>query len=248
MQERNYTVYAHTAPNGKVYVGITGQKPEKRWKANGLGYQTQSYFFKAISKYGFDNFKHEILFENLSKEEAEQKEMELITLYKSNQPEFGYNIREGGSLSSWREDSKEKLRQANLGKHHSEETKKKLSEINKGKHLSEETKEKISKNNAKIWQGKHLSEEHRKKLSEAKKGKPCTDIQRKNLYHVGGTNGKSRKVIQYDLSLNILKEWECLADAYRGLGLSTKCNGITLCCRGKRKTAYGYIWRYVNER
>ena len=32
-----WTVYRHIAPSGKVYIGITCQKPEYRWN-NGNGY------------------------------------------------------------------------------------------------------------------------------------------------------------------------------------------------------------------
>ena len=35
MGENNYYVYKHTFPNNKVYIGITQQEPQKRWK-NGL--------------------------------------------------------------------------------------------------------------------------------------------------------------------------------------------------------------------
>ena len=49
--ERNYTVYLHTSPSGKYYVGITGTSIEKRWKKNGEGYKNQ-VFYKAIEKYG----------------------------------------------------------------------------------------------------------------------------------------------------------------------------------------------------
>ena len=61
----NYTVYCHTNKiNGKRYVGITKQKPETRWN-NGKGYSTQ-YFKRAIDKYGWEEFTHEILFTNLN--------------------------------------------------------------------------------------------------------------------------------------------------------------------------------------
>ena len=96
MKERNYTVYMHICPNNKKYIGITKLKPKDRWK-NGKSYKTQQLFFRAIQKYGWDNIKHEILFSNLTKEEAEQKEIELIALYKSNQREYRYNVENGGN-------------------------------------------------------------------------------------------------------------------------------------------------------
>lgn len=49
-----YTVYKHTCPNGKVYIGITKRNVEKRW-LNGKGYERQPHFYNAILKYGGDN-------------------------------------------------------------------------------------------------------------------------------------------------------------------------------------------------
>lgn len=90
-----YFVYKHTCPNGKVYIGITCQTPSKRWH-NGKGYVQNKYFYSAISKYGWDNIKHEILFDSLTKEEACKKEIELIAQYRSNLHEYGYNLSVGG--------------------------------------------------------------------------------------------------------------------------------------------------------
>lgn len=153
MGENNYYVYKHTFPNNKVYIGITKQKPQNRWD-NGKGYKHNNYIKNAINKYGWRNIEHKILFENLTKEEAEQKEIELIAFYKSNQKNFGYNIENGGHVNCV-----------------SEETKKKLSIANKGKIISKETRQKMSKNNARIWLGKKLNNETRIKMSESHKGK-----------------------------------------------------------------------------
>lgn len=53
---KQYYVYKHTVPNGKVYIGITKQNPSKRW-LNGLGYKHSTYFFNAIVKYGWLNIE-----------------------------------------------------------------------------------------------------------------------------------------------------------------------------------------------
>ena len=75
-----YTVYKHTAPNGKVYIGITKRKLEERWEA-GKGYKSNSLFYKAILKYGWANIKHEVIKSGLTKEEAEIAEIYYISLY-----------------------------------------------------------------------------------------------------------------------------------------------------------------------
>lgn len=61
---RIFTVYRHTAPNGKAYIGITSQKPATRWQ-NGRGYSQNKLFYRAINKYGWESFTHEILFTGL---------------------------------------------------------------------------------------------------------------------------------------------------------------------------------------
>lgn len=91
-----YFVYVHTNKiNGKKYIGITRQLPERRWK-KGAGYD-KTYFGNAIKKYGWDCFEHEILAAGLTKEEACKMEIDLILKNKSNVREFGYNISEGGN-------------------------------------------------------------------------------------------------------------------------------------------------------
>ncbi len=93
-----YSVYKHTCPNGKVYIGITSQEPKHRWN-NGNGYRENEYFFRAIKKYGWNNIKHEILFENLSESDAELKEIELISQYNSQDRSCGYNRHAGGKIT-----------------------------------------------------------------------------------------------------------------------------------------------------
>lgn len=90
-----YSVYLHTnKANGKCYVGITRQNPRRRWQ-EGHGYD-RTYFGNAIKKYGWDGFTHEVIDRALSKEEAMKREIALISLYRSNDRRFGYNIAEGG--------------------------------------------------------------------------------------------------------------------------------------------------------
>lgn len=85
--------------NGKIYIGITGRKPEDRWQ-NGKGYKYNTHFWNAIQKYGWDGFEHVILNNNLTKEEARLKEIEYIKLYNTTNQDKGYNLKRGGDLST----------------------------------------------------------------------------------------------------------------------------------------------------
>src|SRR5665213_636537 len=143
--------------NQKVYIGHTTNFNKRKyhhiWEASqGEGH----YFHRALTKHGADNFLWEIIYEN---EDAKDKETFFIQEYKSNQPEFGYNLTLGGEGS--------------LGWIPSEETRRKISEANKGNNncrgrvMSEETKKKISL--SKI--GRPLSPEHIEKLKLSNKGR-----------------------------------------------------------------------------
>lgn len=97
MEEKKWAVYKHTAPNGKVYIGITSQKPTYRW-SNGMKYSDQPLFFSAIVKYGWINFAHEIIADGLTYEEAADTETKMIAECKSAEYEYGYNISGGAAV------------------------------------------------------------------------------------------------------------------------------------------------------
>lgn len=103
----NYIVYAHTNEiNGKIYIGITHQKVEQRWR-RGKGYKNQKYFYRAITKYGWGNFYHEIIASNLSEDEAKKFEISLILNFDTTNRMKGYNITRGGEGSRGFNPSKE---------------------------------------------------------------------------------------------------------------------------------------------
>lgn len=62
----------------------------------------------------------------------------------------------------------------------------------------------------------------------------------KKLY--GKENPKARKVEQYDLENNFIKLWYSIVDASNDLKIDS--SSISAVCKGKRKTAGGYIWKY----
>lgn len=219
---KNYCVYKHTSPSEKVYIGISNNT-YNRWSGNGYKYlaktktgsYTQPHFAAAILKYGFKIFKHEILFENLSREEANQKEIELIAYYKSLG--ISYNIAnggEGGSLSG--------EQGGFYGKHHTEEHKKYMSEKLKGRKFSEETIEKM-RNSASKSPIQLQTKEAREKAAKA----------------------ISKAIYQCDLEGNIIKEFASLSDAAEEVtGKRRNTSHICQCLKGQRNNAHGYTWKY----
>ena len=136
-----YCVYKHISPSGKVYIGITSQKPEYRWN-HGKAYYNNKYFCNAINKYGWDNFNHIVIAKGLTKDEAKWIEIQLIDAYNSANREYGYNISLGGEsgngyihTSEWKKQMSERIGGENhplYGKHHTKEARQKISEANRG--------------------------------------------------------------------------------------------------------------------
>lgn len=94
-----YKVYAHlNKNNGKAYIGISKQKLEHRWGNQGQGYKAQPKFYNAIQKYGWNNFEHYNLAEDI---ETEEEALDLETYYinQYNSIENGYNVLEHGIQS-----------------------------------------------------------------------------------------------------------------------------------------------------
>lgn len=164
--------------NGKTYIG-----QRKYSKLNDDYKGSGKLLWKAYRKYGFENFKKEILVFNISKKEH----IDLLekTFIAAEREKVGvencYNIADGGEGGSgargkhWKlsEETRKKISEALKGKHHTEETKQKIKKAKKGYHHSEETRKKMSesqKGRPSPMKGKHLSEEHRRKISENHKG------------------------------------------------------------------------------
>lgn len=92
---KNWSVYIHTnKANNKKYIGITSQDIKARWR-DGKGYKI-GYFGKAIMKYGWDGFEHDIVAENISESSAKSLERQLIALYNTSNSKYGYNLTYGG--------------------------------------------------------------------------------------------------------------------------------------------------------
>ena len=220
-----YTVYQHKNKiNGKVYIGITSQKPEQRWGSQGCNYKSSPHFYSAIQKYGWDNFEHNILFTDLTKEQACLKEQELIKEYNSMNREFGYNSTSGGDIFTMNEETKQKISQAMIG-----------NQNGLGHPCSEEKKEKISN----AQKGRKFTEEHKQKLSEAAKNRhvPCSEEKKQILKE------KSHKKSVYCEELD--KIFESVQECGRQLGIPA--TNISKLCNGRGKTLKGYHLRYYND-
>ena len=162
---KSHIIYKLTSPSGGVYIGQTNRTIEERAGDNGYFYLTkynnryaQPAIAQAILKYGWINFTKEILYENLTREEANNLEVETIKFYRSQG--LCYNIADGG----------------------------------------------------------------------------------------GGMIGvNERKIKQYTLNGELIREWNSIKEAEAFIGIPKAQSNISACCSGKKKRAYGYIWRYSDS-
>lgn len=227
-------VYEHIFPNGKKYVGITTQRPAKRWQ-RGNNYTHNPHLERAIQKYGWDNIQHMIIGEYETAQEAGEVEKQLIAEQSLQNPKYGYNISSGGEHGKHRKETIEKMSWSRMGANNPMYGMKgKLSpRYGKpgsmlGKHLSEEAKEKISKANS----GKNNGMFGRK-LSEEQK-----EVIRIRL---SGENNKfSKRVLCVETGIIYASSGEAAR--------KTGCHQghISECCNGVHKTTGGYHWRYAN--
>ncbi len=234
--------------NEKVYIGKTIKNGLSRFKEhvyNAITYQEPYKFYRAIRKYGKENFELIILLNSENDEVLKKMEIFFIVKYKSMEDGFGYNMTEGGDGS--------------VGYRHTEETKKKIGKLGKGKlvgkknpmfgktHTSE-VKEKIrkaaikqggiSKEAAESFKtkfkgkgnpfyGKKHSKETKELLSKLRKGKGC------------------RKVRQIDMKTGgELETFVSVQEATKSVGLKNSIS-IVAVCKGRQHTAAGYKWKYV---
>ena len=153
------------------------------------------------------------------KEKLVEREQYYINSLK---PEININLIANSSLGVKRsEETKEKMRQANLGLKHPEWRNKIKSESQGGdNHWTKKKK---------------FSEDAKLKMSEGQK----------KLYESGYVSPVKKAIIQYTLDMVFIKEWESSAEVERVLKINR--SSICQCLKKTIKTSGGFIWMYKNE-
>ena len=252
--------------NNKIYVG-SGIDIKNRWNLHKFKLKNNKHHSiklqRSYNKHGIDHFIFEVL-EYCSKDvliEREQYWIDTLNSYNKGYNcnpiagnTFGFKMSEDTkSIMSNIKSKKGKLLNLDFskiktesfyqeiipkekdlivdilnpfyGKKHKEDSIKKMSEKALSGYETGKRKKLIGKDNP--LYGKQLTNSHKNKISLANSGK---------------NNPNSKKVFQYDLEMNLIKEWDSVGMVCKILNLSV--GNISSCCIGKRKTAYGFIWKY----
>lgn len=224
--ELKFIVHEHVNLfNNKRYIGITSQIPEVRWQ-RGSGYRENTIFFRAIKKYGWDNFEHNILYEGLSNREALEIESTLIKKYKSLG--VSYNISDGYEELGISKripiivyDTGGNYVGAYISIH--------KASIELG----------IPETNITMALSNKYNITQAKGYVFLKEGDNILDkLDKVNKRH----SSARRPVIQLTKNGQILAEFNSVSDAANSLGCGT--GSISNCLKGRYKTAAGYKWRY----
>ena len=213
----NHCIYAHrNRVNGKVYIGQATGNPKDRWGSNGINYKKQPYFWQAIQEYGWSNFDHIILMENLSQEDANAYERYWISQYRSNTEAGGYNRTSGGQgLRGLNESAKQKLKDS-LNKYWASD---------EGRAQAKKHSLAIQGENNPMY-GKRHSVESKQAMSEKHKGAANCNWNKTGIKH---------HLAKPVYCLELDQFFGSASEADRFLGVSA--GYVSKCCNGKVATA-----------
>lgn len=255
--------------NGKSYIGQSINILQ-RWKAHKNKFKTEEYpLYRAMRKYGIENFSFEII-EECSEKDLNEREIYWIKFFQSF-GEKGYNLTRGGE-----------------GQRHYD-IEKVINIYNKNKNVLQTARdigchpttvqtiihsfgiyggrtnkpvEKIDPKTLQVLETYDSTQEAGIKnnlsataVSQAASGKSVSSggfywryVDDKEKVFKPIIKSWKRKVLQMDKNSNVLKEYSSLSDAARALGKtpSSATPSINAVCRGRKNSAYGYKWAYAD--
>jgi group I intron endonuclease len=224
--------------NNKIYIGQTIQTlpcRKSKHKQRVFKSDRKTYFYNAIRKHGWGNFKWEILGYCNNKKELDKAEIACIKFFKSTNKKYGYNSTKGGDgLSEPIESVREKLREHGKSRtnfKHTEETKEQIKQTvneyyqkndgpNKGKKFSKESKKRMSIAQKRIWRDpdyrEHMlkkrkevweDEEYRARMSKTRKENMTEELREKfSKITTGGNNPRAIKLKINDTVYDCIKD------------------------------------------
>lgn len=220
MEEKIGVIYKYTSPSCKVYIGQTVRENKRKSEHKHRTIKSRGKFGLALKKYGYENFKYEVIIKfNPTndllklKRVLDKLEIRYIKLFKSD--ELGYNICKGG--------------EGVLGFKHSEETKKYIGECTKTQMTQERRQQIINQHKGKI-----ITKETKQQMSNSQPNKGKGKVVYKydlenNLLETFSSIGDAARSLNIDATLK------------------TKSNRISEVCSSKWKSYQNFIWSFENN-
>lgn len=249
-------IYKYTSPSNKSYIGqtIQGELRRDQHRRNAYNINYEKYylpFYCAIRKYGFDSFSYEILktieYDCEDKLFQELDRLEIYYIGKYNAVDFGYNTTLGGrGLSGKSHPNNRKVAQYDLEGNF-------ITIFDSGAQAAKSMglKDpsyllkccKAENKTSAGFQWRYVEDDiiiyNISPLKVEKKEKKK---------YFGKDNKRSKKVYQYDLDENFIREWDSIMDIKRELGYDSGC--ISRVCNGKlsyygKRGCEKFIWSYI---
>lgn len=264
--QEKFVVYKYTnIHNGLIYIGITSKTLDQRWQS---GYHSNKRLCSDIKKYGKGGFSKEILHKDLTISEAKDLEIKEIASQNATNPNIGYNQKTGGTVGMYghkhTEETKKNFSISRTGENNSFYGK---SHTNQADWSN--AHKVICLNTMKIYntiadaktQTGISTIEHCVNGEQLSAG---TDEYGNKLYwytYQGENYDYKLKLIQMksesEKASRICKPVRCIEtgeifsstiEAGKAKSKTNSFNSVSRCCRGERKTAYGYHWEFITDK
>jgi hypothetical protein len=223
--------YLHKGDNIPFYIGKTKNSPKKREREHRNRMNNKSIYLEIIDKVNNDKWKF--------------WEQHYISLFKSWEFELENKNNGGGGCTSRNKEFKNKLSKQRKGKKPIN-IEKPIIQFDLNGNFIKEWESYIQAYNVFKNQGisKAARGEHLQALGYiwCYKKDYTPDLV---LDKINKIKNSTISIIQFDINMNFINEYPSIQSASKYL--NKKPSSICECCKGKRKTAYGYIWKYKNE-
>lgn len=241
-EEKCYKIYVHINKiNGKRYIGQTKQSLEQRFRY-GEGYKKSPKFYGAIRKYGWNGFEHILLFDELTLEEANKKEEELIKKYDTTNDLNGYNIAYGGDNHVQSEEAIYKMKLTKNKNKDNYDFYKEVFQYDKDGYLIEKFES--------LREAERKTGVSRRNISACcnNKAKSAGGFLWSNIYKedIKYDSLKQRQVDRYDKNGVYIDSF--INAQIAGKELNIEPSSIYACCNKTRSLAGNYIWKFHNDK
>ena len=210
-------------------------------------------FYGAVQKYGWHHIEHKILYTNLSKDEAIQKEIELIAEYKTTKRNAGYNRTTGGEGSAGAEYTDSHRRKIGAAVRRLWEDngyRERQIDNLKSAWANEESRAKRINSLKKTWQNEELRQRQRDANAGCNNGfygRKHTNETKALLAELsrgkcGALHPRSKPILQFSRCGEFIKRHESINLAAKENSISSP--NLIKCLKGDTKSAGGFIWKY----